>query len=616
MRAVKSPGPGRFRDTAPIGGVSLSQVRYVDELTERLKSQLAIALGIKDQLAYGLRQRLREGYTARDFRADALAGVVVGIVALPLSMALAVASGVPPQHGLYTAIIAGIVCALLGGTRVQVTGPTAAFVVILVPIVRDFGLAGLLCAGLMAGVILVLMGVARLGRLMQFIPHPVTTGFTAGIALVIALLQLKDALGIQLAGRPDGTVAYLEALWAARATVSSWDAAICGLTIGLLLVIPRVIKRVPAPLIALVAASALVALLDAVVPDFHAVTIGSKFAVVIDGETVRGIPPLPPLPVWPWEQSDGFVFDLAMIRALIPSAFAIAMLGAIESLMAAVIADGMTGGKHDPNSELIGLGLANILCPFFGGIAATGALARTATNIRAGARSPLASVVHALFVLACTIALAPLVSYLPMAALAGLLFIVAKNMSEARHFVRLTRIAPRHDVLVLWTCFGLTVIFDMVLAVSVGVVLAALLFMRRMAVLTKVSLDNSLAQQVDVPSGVRLYEINGPMFFGAAQVAMDTLATVDPQARVVILSMKRVEVMDATGLVALSSILDRLQRGDRKVILAGLQPEPAALFEKAGMKRVPGKLAIAPDVDTAVSMATAHLARAGTDAAA
>ncbi len=586
-------------------------MRYVDELTERLKQQLALAYGLKDQLGFGLRQRLREGYTARDFRADALAGVVVGVVALPLSMALAVAVGVPPQYGLYTAIVAGILCAMLGGTRAQVTGPTAAFVVILVPIVRDFGLAGLLCAGMMAGVILVMMGMARLGRLMQFIPHPVTTGFTAGIAVVIAVMQLKDGLGLRLEGRPEGIVEYVEALWAARATVAGWDGAICAVTLALLIGVPRVIRRVPAPLIALAGAALATLLADALIPGFEVATLGSRFSTVIDGETVRGIPPLPPLPVWPWAVDDsGFRFDYAMIKALLPSAFAIAMLGAIESLMAAVIADGMAGTKHDPNSELIALGVANIVCPFFGGIAATGALARTATNIRAGAQSPLSSVIHSVFILACTIALAPLVAYLPMAALAALMLIVAKNMSEARHFVRLTRIAPRPDVFVLWTCFGLTVVFDMVIAVSVGVVLAALLFMRRMAVLTKITLETQVGGHVAMPDGVRMYEIAGPLFFGAAQVALGTLETVDRAARVVILSMKQVHVMDATGLVALSSILERLQRGDRKVILAGLQPEPAALFEKAGIKRVAGKLAFAPDVDTAVSMAIVHTARA------
>ena len=591
-------------------------MRYVDDLTDAVKAQLALAYKVKDLLGFGLRQRLREGYTMRDFRADALAGLVVGIVALPLSMALATAIDAPPQHGLYTAIVAGLICALLGGTRAQVTGPTAAFVVILLPIVHEHGLGGLLVAGFLAGAILVAMGIARFGRFMTFIPHPVTTGFTAGIALVIALLQLKDALGISLAGRPEGTVAYLEAIWHARHGISGWDLGMTVFTVGLLVLLPRVIKRVPAPLLALTAAAVLAVLLDHLVTGFEVATIGSKFSVEIDGETIRGIPPLPPMPVWPWDLGDAhgesFTLDFALIRELLPSAFAIAMLGAIESLMAAVIADGMSGSKHDPNSELIALGIANMVCPFFGGIAATGALARTATNIRAGARSPLAAVVHSLFILASTIALAPLVAYLPMAALAALLLVVARNMSEARHFVRLTRIAPRSDVMVLITCFTLTVLFDMVIAVSVGVMLAALLFMRRMAVMTKVTLDTTIAEKIDIPRGVRLYEISGPLFFGAANVAMETLETVGSEAQVIVLSMRHVDVIDATGLVALTSILDRLNRGNRKVILVGLQPEPAALIERAGIKRLPGRVAFAPDLETAISMAIVHSARANT----
>lgn len=584
-------------------------MRYVDELSEAFKNQLALAYRAKDLLAYGLRQRLSEGYTAKDFRADLLAGLVVGVVALPLSMALAIAVDVPPQHGLYTAIIAGVLCALLGGTRFQVTGPTAAFVVILVPIVHKYGLSGLLVAGAMAGLILVAMGLARLGRLMQYVPHPVTTGFTAGIALVIALLQLKDMLGVRLP-RTEGTFEYLEALWAARTTANLWDLGIAIATIVLLVVLPKIIKRVPAPLIALTVVSLAVVLLDSLVPGFQATTIGSKFSFTLDGEVVRGIPPLPPLPVVPWDLEGGSGgLSLAMIRDLLPAAFAIAMLGAIESLMSAVVADGMAGTKHDPNSELIALGIANIVCPFFGGIAATGALARTATNIRAGARSPLAAAFHAVFILACTILLAPLVAYLPMAALAGLLVIVARNMSEARHFVRLTRVAPRSDVMVMLTCFFLTVVFDMVVAVTVGVVLAALLFMRRMAVLTRAQLTTVAGSNVHVPPGVRVYEIAGPLFFGAAKTAMETLHITGGKDHTLILAMQHVPTIDATGLVALESVLDSLYRSRIKVIFAGLTPELSAMLERAGIKREPGRLAYAPDVETAISMAIVHAAR-------
>ena len=586
-------------------------LRYVDEFSETIRAQLNRAYQAKDLLGYGLRQRLKEGYSAKDFRADLLAALVVGVVALPLSMALAIACDVPPQHGLYTAIIAGVICALLGGTRFQVTGPTAAFVVILVPIVHKYGLSGLLVAGMMAGVMLLGMGLARMGRLMQFVPHPVTTGFTAGIALVIALLQLKDVMGVKLP-RTDGTFAYLGSLIDAAPTANPWDIAIAVVTIAMLLVIPKLTKKVPAPLIALTLISLIVVLADHFIPGFHATTIGSRFSTTIGGEIVRGIPPLPPLPVIPWHMdSAGATLNYQMIRDLLPAAFAIAMLGAIESLMSAVVADGMSGTKHDPDSELIALGIANIVVPFFGGIAATGALARTATNIRAGARSPIAAALHSVFVLASTIALAPLVSYLPMAALAGLLIIVARNMSEVRHFFRLARIAPRPDVMVMLTCFGLTVAFDMVIAVTFGVLLAALLFMRRMSVLTRAELQTSTETRVDVPPGVRVYELEGPLFFGAAKTAMEALHTVGGEDHTMILAMEHVPTMDATGLVALESVLDRLFRSKVKVIFAGLTPEVAEILDRAGIKREQGKLAYAPDVDTAISMAIVHAARLG-----
>lgn len=551
---------------------------------------------------------MRAGYTKADFRADALAGLVVGVVALPLSMALAIASGAPPQHGLYTAIVAGVIAPLLGGSRLQITGPTAAFVVLLVPVVAKFGLAGLLVAGLMAGAIQLAMGLARLGRLIEFIPHPVTTGFTSGIALVIAVIQLKDAFGLHVAGSPESFVERVELYWHARGSASGWEALIAALTLALLLLVPRVIKRVPAPLIALTVASVLVVILEHTVGGFGVATIGSRFQTVVDGAVVNGIPPVPPTPVWPWEIAGGAGLSFELVRELLPAAFAIAMLGAIESLLSAVVADGVTGDRHNPDAELVALGVANLACPFFGGIPATGALARTATNIRAGGQSPLASVIHSVFVLACTVALAPLVSYLPMAAMAALLLIVAKNMSEARHFVRLVRIAPRSDVFVLVTCFALTVAFDMVVAVSVGVVLAALLFMRRMSELTHVRLETAASHEVEVPAGVRYYEVAGPLFFGAAQRAFGVLAATDA-ASVVIVAMTDVPTVDATGLVALESLIAKLARQRRKLILVGLQPAVMELLARAGIKRDPGKLAFAPDLDTALSMAILHDAR-------
>ena len=584
-------------------------LRYVDELSEAFRAQLSLAYRAKDLLGYGLRKRLKEGYTAKDFRADLFAALVVGLVALPLSMALAIACDVPPQHGLYTAIIAGVICALLGGTRFQVTGPTAAFVVILVPIVHKYGLSGLLVAGMMAGVMLLAMGLARLGRLMQFVPHPVTTGLTAGIALVLVMLQLKDTMGVRLP-RTNGMFEYVSALIDAAPGVNPWDVGIAVVTILLLLILPKLTTKVPAPLIALTAISLIVVLCDHVIPGFHATTIGSRFSSTVGGELVRGIPPLPPLPVLPWRlESAGSTLGFQMIRDLMPAAFAIAMLGAIESLMSATASDGMSGTTHDPNSELIALGIANIVVPFFGGIAATGALARTATNIRAGARSPIAAALQSVVVLAATIALAPLVSYLPIAALAGLLIIVARNMSEARHFVRLLRIAPRADVMVMLTCFVLTVGFDLVIAVTFGVMLAALMFMKRMAVLTRAQLQTVSDTKVPVPAGVRVYELAGPLFFGAAKTAMEALHVAGGQDHTMILAMEHVPTMDSTGLVALESVLDRLFRSKVQVIFAGLTPEVAELLDRAGIKRDPGRLAYAPDVETAISMSIVHGAR-------
>jgi SulP family sulfate permease len=432
-------------------------------------------------IATALRRTLSQGYSLGQLRKDALAGVVVGIVALPLSMALAIAVGVAPQHGLYTAIVAGIVVALTGGSKHQVTGPTAAFVVILAPIVSRYGLSGLLTAGLMAGVLLFAMGVLRLGRLIEFIPHPVTTGFTAGIATVIATLQVKDVFGLPAGKLPDSYVEKIEALWAARSGASLAELGVAAVTLAVLLGWPRICRPLPAPLVAMVLVSIGATLLAHACPGFHIATIGSRFHSVVDGREVAGIPQIPPLPMLPWGSGG---MTLGKVRELLSPALAIAMLGAIESLLSAVVADGMTGKKHDPNAELVGLGIGNMVTPFFGGIAATGALARTATNIRAGATSPFAAVIHALAVLVAVLVAAPLVAYVPMAALAALLLLVAWNMSDVRLFAHTVRVAPRSDVAVLLTCFVLTVVFDMVVAIGVGVVLAAMLFMTRMSELT------------------------------------------------------------------------------------------------------------------------------------
>jgi len=553
-----------------------------------------------------MRRALARGYHLREFRADVISGVLVGIVALPLSMALAIAVGVAPEHGLYTAIVAGAVIAVLGGCKFQITGPTAAFVVILAPIASRLGLSGLLTAGAMAGVLLLSMGLFRLGALIRFIPYPVTTGFTSGIATVIAALQLKDVFGLSPGPLPDHFVERMIALWRARGTARIEDFTVAALTFVLLLGLPKVTKRVPAPLFAIAAASVFAAVLHRVLPWFTVATIGSRFHSTVHGVTVSGIPRVPPLPGLPWGNA---AISFADFRELMSAAVAIALLGAIESLLSATIADGMTGTKHDPDAELFALGVGNIVAPFFGGIPATGALARTATNIRSGARSPVSGVVHSAVVLLSVLALAPLVAYVPMAALAALLLRVAWNMAEARNFVGIARVAPKSDVVVLVVCYLLTVVVDMVVAVSVGVVLAAFLFIRRMAELTKSHFDldgvSEDGEGLALPDGIVLYEINGPLFFGAAQSAMNSLeASASSPFKVLVLHLGRVSVIDATGLAALENAIAGVLRRKKSVVIAGPLPEPKSIFDKARLEhRYPG-LVFAPDLDAALEAAS------------
>ena len=549
--------------------------------------------------AVALRTALRRGYGREDFRADLLAGIVVGIVALPLSMALAVASGVAPQHGLYTAILAGSVIAALGGSNVQVSGPTAAFVVLLAPISARFGLGGLVLATLMAGLILCLMGTLRLGGLIQFVPYPVTTGFTAGIAVVIATLQLKDFLGLTTGPMPETYLERVEVLARALPTVQWDDLAVGAFTLAVLLLWPKLTRKVPAPLVALGVAGAAAFAAASLMPGFEVATIRSRF----DG----GIPQVPPLPVLPWNLPgpDGQPLGLSfgLLRDLLPSAFAIAMLGAIESLLSAVVADGMTGGSHDPDAELLAQGTGNILAPFFGGIAATGALARTATNIRSGARTPFAAIFHSALVLLAVLLLAPVLGYLPMASLAALLLLVAWNMSEAKHFAHALRVAPKSDVAVLLLCFGLTVIFDMVVSVTVGVVLAALLFMRRMAEVSDVRLVDQHPLIKGLPKDVLVYEVAGPLFFGAAQKAMSALQRVPSGISAVLLDLSSVPAMDATGLVSLEGTVERLQKMGIYVILAGVQMQPMRVLAKSGIHKRRERIAVYRSMERAAAAA-------------
>lgn len=569
--------------------------------------------------ATALRDKLRGGYNVSKLQADLLAGITVGIVAVPLAMALAIGSGVPPQYGLYTAIVAGLLIALAGGSRFSVSGPTAAFIVILHPIAEQYGLGGLVTAGFMAGIMLIGMGVARMGKLIQFIPYPVTTGFTTGIAVVIASLQFKDFFGLQLAAQPEH---FLERLWLVVQALPGAhlpDLQIGGLTLVLLIYWPRLKTGFPAPLMGIVAATVLAWLLGRFVEGFEVATIASRFSYAgSDGQPMPGIPPFLPhfVPPWRLPGPDGqpLGLSLGLIEDLLGPAMAIAMLGAIESLLCAVVADGMTGTKHDPDAELIGQGIGNVVGPLFGGIPATGALARTAANIRAGARGPLAAVFHALFILLVLLALAPLLGYLPMAALAALLLLVAWNMSELKHFRHILKIAPGSDILVLLVCFGLTVIFDMVIAIGVGVVLAALLFMNRMAELTggkHVEADHPHLES-PLPEGVRLYEISGSLFFGAAEKAMSALHDIGARPRAVIIDIEGVTVMDVSGLVELDAAIDRLQSDGILVAVAGVHGQPALLMRRAGLRNIPGKLLLSASLAQALARVRYYLGESST----
>ena len=561
--------------------------------------------------AFALRQAFAHGYGRADLRADVMAGVVVGVVALPLSMALAIASGVPPQHGLYTAIVAGGLIPLLGGSRVQVSGPTAAFVVVLAPVAHRFGVGGLLVATVLAGLILLAMAAARMGRLIEFVPYPVTAGFTAGIAVVIATLQVRDLLGLTMGPMPEHFVERVGAIVRALPTFQGSDVAVGVLTLSVLFFWPRVTTKVPPQIVALTAAAAFTNLCSRFVPGFHAATIASRFSYARDGALHPGIPSILPPLAWPWTLPDAsghpLVLDLGLVRELLPAAFAIAMLGAIESLLSAVVADGMSGQRHDPDAELLGQGVGNVVAPFFGGIAATGAIARTATNVRAGGRSPVAAVVHATVVLLAVLALAPLLGRLPMAALAALLLLVALHMGEPMNFARMVRVSPRDDRTVLLVCFGLTVVFDMVIAVTVGVMLASLLFMKRMADVSGVHLvdrrERVRGLDRPLPPGVLLYQVAGPLFFGAARAAMVALEQVDKSVRVVLLDLRAVPALDATALVGLESAFDRLERSDVFVLLGGVQPEPLRAMARAGWRGRRGRVAIYRSFERAVDEA-------------
>lgn len=549
------------------------------------------------------RQTWRAGYTLERLRGDLVAGLTVGIIAIPLAMALAIAVGVPPQHGLYTVLVAAPLIALTGGSRFNVSGPTAAFVVILLPITQQYGLGGLLLCTMLAGLILIALGLIRAGRLIQYIPYPVILGFTAGIGVVIATLQLKDLLGLTTAGQAKHYIEQLGELIVALPGARLGDGVIGAVCLAVLIAWPRWVPRVPGHLVALLVGTLLGLAMER--GGWPIATLGERFSYVVDGVAHPGIPPFLPSFDWPWNLPDSqghpLILSYDLIRQLLAPAFAIAMLGAIESLLCAVVADGMTGSKHDPNAELMGQGLGNLVAPLFGGITATAAIARSATNVRSGAFSPLAAIIHSLVVLVAIVLLAPLFSYLPMAALAALLVMVAWNMSEAGHVLHTLRIAPRSDVLVLLTCLGLTVLFDMVLAVAVGLLLAAGLFIKRMSELTdSAELPRHFHQALlDMPEHVRCYAIRGPLFFGAAEKALDVLRRFDPGVRVVVVEMSAVPMLDMTALAAFENILKDYRKHGIGLILVATAPRVRLKLRRAGIHREQRKLAYVQTLEQA-----------------
>ncbi len=549
---------------------------------------------------HALREAAAEGYGFSALGKDLLAGVSVGIIAIPLAMALAIACGVPPQYGLYTAIIAGFLIPLLGGSRYSISGPTAAFIVILYPVVQQYGLAGLLLATTLSGLMLVAMAVLRLGRFIQYIPESVILGFTAGIAVVIATLQLRDLFGLQLAAAmPEHYLEKLQALLQAADT-AQWPAmAVAAVTLWVMLSWPRLGTRVPPHLPAVLIATLLALALNHF--GYTVETIGSRFQyTTAEGGLAAGIPDMLPSLQWPWLMPgpDGqpLRWSSELVKDLLTAAFAMAMLGAIESLLCAMVLDGMTGRRHSANSELLGQGIGNIVAPFFGGITATAALARSAANVRAGAVSPVSGMVHAGVVLLALYALAPWLSYLPLAGMAALLLVVAWNMSEAGKVLHLINTAPRSDILVFVLCFSFTVLFDMVIAISCGIIFAALLFVREVAEMTKVSdvTDNPKVVPLRLASGCKVFRISGPLFFAAADRVFAELVLLSKQQQQVVLLMDGVSLLDAGGLAAFDKFIHASEQAGCHIILVDLQFQVLKTMAKAKIRPIPGLLSFQP----------------------
>lgn len=525
-----------------------------------------------------------KGYTRQQLIKDMTAGLIVAVIALPLSIALALASGVTPEQGLYTAIIAGFVISFLGGSRVQIAGPTAAFATIVAGIVAENGVSGLVLATVIAGILLILMGLFRLGSLIKFIPYTITTGFTTGIAITLVIGQLKDFLGLTFANSPIETVEKVEEVVHQIGTFNFEAFIIGAVSLAVLIIFPKFIKKIPPSIFAIVISAALVKIFD-----MNVNTIGSLY-------TISSALPMPSLPE--------FSFDT--VKAIIPDAFTIAVLAAVESLLSCVVADGMTGSRHNSNMELIAQGAGNVASALFGGIPATGAIARTAANIKNGGRTPVAGMVHAVVLLLVLVVFMPYASLIPMPTIAAILFVVAYNMSEWREFVSIVKHAPKSDTLVLLVTFVLTVVFDLVVAIIVGIILATVLFMKRMSDVTDAygwkEIDDANDEEHIrfrvVPENTMVFEITGPIFFGASTKIADVIKS--GKKDILILRMRSVPAIDATGIHSFESIIKLCKKQGKTLILSHVNEQPMKTLEKSGLMAEIGRENICENIDAAI----------------
>lgn len=544
-------------------------------------------------------------YNKEKLAADLMAGLIVGIVALPLAIAFGIASGVSPSQGILTAIIGGFIVSALGGSRVQIGGPTGAFIVIIYGIVSnpDLGLPGLMLATMLAGAFLILLGVCRLGTIIKFIPYPIVVGFTSGIAVTIFTTQIKDLFGLQTEKLPGDFLSKWGIYFQHFDTLDWVTTAVGILSIVIIALTPKVSKKIPGSLVAIILMTVGVYFLNAHTT-YHVTTIGDQF-----GEIKATIPSLQ-VPNLSWEN----------VKGLFPTAMVIAVLGAIESLLSATVADGVCGDHHNSNQELIGQGVANICTPLFGGIPCTGAIARTMTNINNGGRTPVAGIVHAIVLLVIFLVLMPLAAYIPMSCLAGVLVIVSYNMSGWRTFMQLMK-NPKSDVIVLLITFFLTVVFDLTIAIEVGLLIACLLFMKRMAESTQIKV---IADEIDpndetdaevheehliIPEGVEVYEINGPYFFGIANKFEELMTAMENHPKVRVIRMRRVPFIDSTGIHNLQNLCEMSHREGTHIVLSGVTPNVYSVLEHNGFCKLLGKDHICPNINVALDRAAAIVKR-------